>query len=78
MQHQNNPQDKRTPARNTNPLNTDFKPGGEEERWPEDPQADEYIENDRDPGSNDTRTVHDDETEEEERWEDVVRSYKIY
>lgn len=76
MQHQNNPQDKRTPATNPNPLNTDFKPGGEEERWPEDPQADEYIQNDREPDAN--RISQDDETLEDEPWEDVVRSYKIY
>lgn len=78
MQTQFNREDKRTPAREINPLNTDFKPGGEEEKWPEDPQAEEYLEKDDSPEVNRNRPGSDEELFEDEEWERVIRDYKIY
>ncbi|MGE7775996.1 hypothetical protein ACQKLP_14810 [Chitinophaga sp. NPDC101104] len=77
MQKKNKWQDGQAPARN-NPLNTDFRPGGEEERWPEDPQGEAFIEKDEDPGNDRSRPGSDDELFEDEEWERVIRQYKIY
>ncbi|WP_341839766.1 hypothetical protein [Chitinophaga caseinilytica] len=74
MQKKNKWQDGQAPARN-NPLNTDFRPGGEEERWPEDPQAEAFIEKD---DSDRSRPRADDELLEDEEWESFIREYKIY
>ncbi|WP_126243765.1 hypothetical protein [Chitinophaga rhizosphaerae] len=77
MQQKKKWQDGQAPARN-NPLNTDFRPGGEEERWPEDPQAEAFTEKDEEPGSARSRPGSDDELFDDDEWERIIREYKIY
>ena len=80
MQKLSNWQYKRTPARD-NPLNTDFNPGGEQERWPEDPEAVEYnndLVSDPDQLKEDPNNDEEQYGDMEDQWEDVVRTYKIY
>ena len=77
MQKKNKWQGGQAPARN-NPLNTDFRPGGEEERWPEDPEADAFTEKYEEPGTNRSRPGPDDESFDDDEWERIIREYKIY
>ncbi len=78
MQHTPAPQDKRTPTGN-NPLNTDFQPGGEDEKWPEDPQTELFeTENDPDAPREDPYSDQEEIEDIDSEWESVIMDYKIY
>lgn len=78
MQQNPSAQDKRAPE-GISPLNTDFRPGGEEEKWPEDPQTATFeTENDPDALQQDPQSKPDEIADTEDGWEEVVRNYKIY